>query len=146
MSLRWRSAGEHDLEAVISLIRQDSRTPERAGIERLRAAFHAMDARADSDLIVGELDGRVVATYQIFLIEAVSLSAPLRAQLEDIRVDANLRGQGIGAALMADAEARAKAAGASLVQLLSNRSRVETHRFYEAQGYTASHFGFKKRV
>ena len=80
------------------------------------------------------------------LIEAVSLSAPLRAQIEDVRVDAGYRGRGIGVALMADAEMRARVAGATLAQLLSNQSRVEAHAFYAARGYVASHLGFKKRL
>lgn len=144
----WRDAVLADLETVVALIRQDSRTPidQGASLERLTEAFHAIAAKSDAQLIVGERDGHVVATYQLFVIDAVSLSAPRRVQIEDVRVDAAVRRQGIGASLMADAEARASAAGATLVQLMSSQARHDTHRFYQSLGYTPSHFGFKKPI
>ena len=46
--------------------------------------------------------------------------------------------------MMADAEARARAGGAVLIQLTSNASRTDAHRFYERLGYAPSHLGFKK--
>jgi GNAT superfamily N-acetyltransferase len=48
--------------------------------------------------------------------------------------------------LLADAEARARAAGCTLLQLTSNATRQDALRFYEAQGFVASHVGFKKAL
>lgn len=45
---------------------------------------------------------------------------------------------------MADAEARARAAGCGLIQLTTNRDRVQAHAFYAREGYRPSHIGFKK--
>ena len=56
----------------------------------------------------------------------------------------DLRGQGIGAAMMRDAEDRARAADATLMQFTSNASRGDAHRFYERLGFKATHAGFKK--
>ena len=39
---------------------------------------------------------------------------------------------------------RARAAGASIVQLTSDKSRVDAHRFYEQLGFKASHVGMKR--
>ncbi len=61
-----------------------------------------------------------------------------------MRVTADLRGQGIGAALMAECEARARAAGCGMIQLTTDRSRHDAHRFYERLGYQPSHVGMKK--
>ena len=61
-----------------------------------------------------------------------------------MRVAADLRGRGLGAALMADAEARARAAGCQLIQLTTNATRTDAHRFYARLGFTPSHIGFKK--
>jgi hypothetical protein len=36
--------------------------------------------------------------------------------------------------------------GARLVQLTSDASRVDAHRFYERLGFTASHVGYKYNV
>ena len=57
---------------------------------------------------------------------------------------AKLRSQGIGAQLMAECEARARAAGCTIIQLTTDRSRKDAHRFYERLGYQPSHLGMKK--
>ena len=144
--IAFRVARREDVPAIIALLADDvlGQTRESADPGRYLAAVDAMQTEGGNALIVGEQDGRVVATYQLTLISGLSLSATRRAQVEAVRVDASLRGQGAGAALMADAEARARAGGAVLIQLTSNASRTDAHRFYERLGYAPSHLGFKK--
>lgn len=67
----------------------------------------------------------------------------LRMLVEGVRVGSAARGSGLGAALMEWAHEQARARGASLVQLTSDKRRPEAHRFYERLGYVASHEGFK---
>ncbi|MFY0635394.1 MAG: GNAT family N-acetyltransferase [Vannielia sp.] len=117
---------------------------ERAGLEPYLAAFDAMQREPGNRVFVGERDGAVVATYQLTFISGLSLAAARRAQVESVRVAGALRGQGVGQLMFADIEARAKAAGCSLVQLTMNAARVDSRRFYEGLGFEASHLGFKK--
>ena len=56
------------------------------------------------------------------------------------------RGEGIGAALVDAAVAWAAQRGCYRIQLTSNVARREAHRFYEANGFTASHVGFKRMI
>ena len=60
-----------------------------------------------------------------------------------MRVASDLRGGGLGSAMMRDAIARAKARGAFLAQLTTDVRREHTRRFYERLGFTASHHGMK---
>ncbi|MCC3268327.1 GNAT family N-acetyltransferase [Arthrobacter gengyunqii] len=60
-----------------------------------------------------------------------------------VRVDAGLRGNGLGSAMMAWAVEEGRRRGASMVQLTSDRARDSAHRFYERLGFTPSHVGFK---
>ena len=145
-ALTFRPATREDVPAVLALLADDvlGQGRESPDPAPYHAAFDAMQAEGGNVLYVGEAGGRVVATYQLTLISGLSLSAARRAQIEAVRVDAGLRGQGAGAALMADAEARARAGGARLIQLTSNASRKDAHRFYERLGYAPSHIGFKK--
>ncbi|MBT8415530.1 MAG: GNAT family N-acetyltransferase [Boseongicola sp.] len=119
---------------------------ETATPEVYLAAFAEMMAMPGNRLIVGESEEKIVATYQITIIPGISLAAARRAQIEGVRVASGLRGQGIGALLVADAEKRARAAGAVLLQLTMNQNREEASRFYEREGFVASHFGFKKTL
>lgn len=144
----WRPATRADVGAVVALLADDplGATRETADLAPYLAAFDAMQAEGNNTLMVGEQAGRVVATYQLTFISGLSLNAARRAQIESVRVADALRGHGLGAALMADAESRARAAGCSLVQLTTNRTRTRAHEFYARLGYTPSHLGFKKSL
>lgn len=142
----WREAVESDVPAVVALLRDDvlGQGREGADLAQYEAAFRAMASEGGNQLIVGEKDGAVLACYQITFITGLSLAASRRAQIESLRVAGDLRGQGVGTAMIADAEARARAAGCSLMQFTSNQSRSAAHRFYERLGFTPSHIGYKK--
>lgn len=146
--IRFRPATEQDVPEIVALLADDSlgAARERQDSAEYLAAFRRMQAEGSNHLVVGEADGRVVATYPITFISGLSLRAARRAQVESVRVASALRGQGIGAALMADAEARARAAGCSLIQLTTNRTRTDAHRFYERLGFTPSHIGYKREL
>ena len=45
---------------------------------------------------------------------------------------------------MAECEARARAAGAQVIQLTTDKTRLRAHAFYDRLGYTPSHIGYKK--
>ena len=144
----FRPAGRADVSAVIALLADDmlGQGRESADPARYLAAFDAMQAEGANHLIVGTIGRDIVACYQITFISGLSLSAARRAQIEGVRVAASRRGEGIGEALIRDAEARARAARCTLIQFTTNRSRTEAHRFYDRLGFTASHIGYKKSL
>lgn len=143
---RFRAAVEGDIAAVVALLTDDmlGRGREGGADRAYLDAFRAMRAEGQNHLIVAEQDGRIVACYQITFISGLSLSAARRAQIEGVRVASDCRGAGLGAALIADAEARARAAGCALMQFTTNAARRDAHRFYERMGFTPSHIGYKK--
>ena len=144
--IRFREATREDVADVVALLRDDALGAgrETATQDDYLAAFDRMQAEGANHLIVGEIDGRVVATYQITFISGLSLRAARRAQIESVRVEADLRGQKIGEALFADAETRARAADCRLMQLTTNASRDRAQAFYDRLGFTASHVGYKR--
>lgn len=144
----FRAATREDVPAVVDLLTDDvlGRRREGADLDVYLAAFDAMQAEGHNHLIVAEQEGRVVACYQLITMSGLSLSGSRRAEIEGVRVASDLRGQGLGALLVADAEARARAAGCTLIQLTSNATRTDALRFYEGLGFTGSHIGFKKPI
>jgi GNAT superfamily N-acetyltransferase len=97
-------------------------------------------------LVVAEHTGRVIATCQLTILAGLSRKGARRALVEAVRVAVDARSSGVGAALMAEVEARARAAGASLVQLTTDKSRTRAHAFYERLGYSPTHIGYKKQI
>lgn len=61
-------------------------------------------------------------------------------------VDESVRGAGIGAALLAVAEAICQARGVTQVELSSSMHRLDAHRFYERAGYEERRKRLVKRL
>jgi len=148
MPVTFRPATIADVPAVLDLLADDVLGAAREGgdVAPYLAAFKAMQAEGNNQLIVGEDNDNIVATYQLTFIAGLSLRASRRAQIESVRVSGGRRGQGLGHAMLADAEARARAAGCNLMQLTMNKTRQQSHKFYEQLGFTASHIGFKREL
>ncbi|MGP9504234.1 GNAT family N-acetyltransferase [Specibacter sp. AOP5-B1-6] len=151
-SFRLRKAVESDVGPIVELIARDqlraaveSAAPERRG--PYLAAFRAIDADAAHLLcVVDDAAGVVVATMQLTFLPGLARSGATRLQIEAVRVDEELRGLGLGSAMISWAVAEGRRRGAALVQLTSDNSRGDAHRFYERLGFTQSHAGFKMQL
>ncbi|PYI39718.1 GNAT family N-acetyltransferase [Arthrobacter psychrolactophilus] len=147
-----RKAGESDVEPIIELIARDqlraaveSSAPERRA--PYLAAFHAIDADPAHLLsVVENSEGAVVATMQLTFLPGMARGGATRLQIEAVRVAQELRGLGLGGAMITWAVDEARRRGAALVQLTSDASRLDAHRFYERLGFTQSHAGFKLQL
>ena len=109
-------------------------------------AFAILDADPNQLLLVGETGGRIVASLQLTFIPGVAHRGAWRAQVEAVRVARELRGRGIGEAMMRHVVALARERGCALVQLTTNKARDDAQRFYRRLGFTASHEGMKLRL
>lgn len=146
-----REAGAGDLEAIIRLHEEDELgshgdawTPEiRPAYE---AAFAAIARSPENELFVALDGGEVVGTFQLTFIPNLTGRGALRVKVESVKVKAARRSGGIGARMMEFAEARAREAGAAMLELSSNKARKDAHRFYERLGFARSHEGFKKKL
>jgi GNAT superfamily N-acetyltransferase len=96
-----------------------------------------------STVLVGELDGQVVATAQVTWQRRMMYGAGLVCQVESVRVASSRRGNGLGAELLGWIVADARRRGCARVELTSNAQRTDARRFYERLGFKASHVGMK---
>jgi GNAT superfamily N-acetyltransferase len=140
-----RPAARADLERVVELIADDAVAAARTGTfgPAHAAGFAAIAASPNDELWVAELDGEVVGTMQLTFVPGISRAGATRLLVEAVRVDARLRGQGLGRRLMEHAHARGRERGCALAQLTSDKARTDAHRFYRSLGYAQSHEGFK---
>lgn len=140
-----RTARADDVPAIAALLADDplGATRERPGDPRYAAAFAAIAADPNQVLAVAEADGAVVGTLQLTFTPGLSRLGALRATIEGVRVRADQRGSGLGQRMVEWAVERARERSAALVQLTTDRSRPDAHRFYERLGFTPSHVGMK---
>jgi ribosomal protein S18 acetylase RimI-like enzyme len=84
-------------------------------------------------LLVARIEGQIVGTLTLVRFP---LPTGERARIEDVVVDESARGQGVGAALTAEAVRLAAEFGARSVDLTSRPSRVAANRLYQRLGFT----------
>jgi len=149
-TLDVRQARRDDLPAIVRMLADDSLGATRDSpddLEPYLLAFEQIDADPNQFLAVAVSDGGApVGTLQLTVIPGLARQGALRGQIEAVRVRADHRGSGLGAALMKWAIAEFRRRGCSLVQLTSDISRPDAHRFYVRLGFVPSHTGFKLQL
>jgi len=144
-----RRAQQCDVPAMVALIAADQLGATRDGVRdpadlaAYERAFGAIDEDPAHVLVVAESAGQIVGTLQLSFLPGLARRGALRAQIEAVRVAASQRGSGLGAAMMGWAIEEASQRGCALVQLTTDKSRTDAHRFYQRLGFVASHEGMK---
>ncbi|TRC90422.1 GNAT family N-acetyltransferase [Mesorhizobium sp. WSM4303] len=143
-----RRAEETDLPAIIAMLADDPLGRSREDVSEPLAkayfdAFAAVNADPNQFLAVMADDGKVIGTLQITFLAGLSLQGALRGQIEAVRVAADRRGERLGQRLLEWAVEQCRERGCKIVQLTTNKSRHDAHRFYDRLGFKASHIGYK---
>jgi GNAT superfamily N-acetyltransferase len=141
-----RRARREDVPALVALLADDplGSGRETGPQEAYLSAFDAVDA-SDEQLLVclTAPSGDLVGTLQLTFIRGLSRGGALRGQIEAVRVHRDYRSQGLGRLFIGWAVEECRRRGCVLVQLTSDRSRGDAHRFYERLGFVDSHAGLK---
>ncbi len=140
-----RRAEAADVPAIVDMLTDDplGAKRERPGDAAYATAFTAIDSDPHQILAVAVVGAEVVGTLQLTFIPGLSRVGSTRALLEAVRVRADQRGKGLGGQLTQWAIDTARSRGAALIQLTSDASRKDAHRFYERLGFAATHVGMK---
>lgn len=141
-----RPAARSDVPAIVALLADDTLGASRESPGDLApyyTAFAAVESDPHQLLVVMERDSEVLGTLQLTFIPGLSLKGAWRCQVEAVRIASSERGAGLGAALIQWAIEEARARGCEVVQLTSDNTRTDAHRFYERLGFHMSHQGFK---
>jgi GNAT superfamily N-acetyltransferase len=140
-----RRAVAGDVPAIVAMLADDplGATRERPGDPAYATAFAEIDADPRQVLAVAVTGAEVVGTLQLTFVPGLSRLGSTRALVEAVRVRSDQRGGGLGGDLVRWAIDTAREHGAALVQLTSDASRTDAHRFYEKLGFQATHVGMK---
>jgi len=147
-----RRAALEDLATIVRLLADDplgqAREEPAAGadLQPYRRAFELLDADPAQLLVVATGGDEVVGTMQLSFIPGLARRGALRAQIEAVRVHESYSSQGLGTAMFEWAIAEARRRGCTLVQLTTDKTRTDAHRFYNRLGFVASHEGLKMQL
>jgi GNAT superfamily N-acetyltransferase len=146
VTITIRRATATDIDPIVAMLADDplGATREKPGDPAYLEAFEVIDSDPHQYLAVAVTDAdEVVGTLQLTFTSGLSRLGMTRATVEAVRVRSDQRGNHLGEQLLRWAIEESRARGCGLVQLTTDASRVDAHRFYERLGFTASHVGMK---
>ena len=148
MNLIFRQAKQNDLIELIALLADDNLGNTREDIslpinKAYLSAFEAITNDKNNELIVVENNSKIVGMLQLTFIPYLTHIGSIRCLIEGVRISSQSRGLGFGTKTFEWAISHAKEKNCNIVQLTSNKQRVEAIKFYEKLGFQASHEGFK---
>lgn len=147
--LEIRPVTAEDIPAVVGMLADDPLGTQRESPDDLTPYYTALNRLAadpNQHLVVAVREGRVVGTLQLTVAPGLSRKGATRSIIEGVRVHAAERGSGLGTQLIEWAIDTSRRENCQLVQLTSDVTRTEAHRFYERLGFTPSHVGFKLQL
>ena len=125
-----RPAQECDMEAIVGLLRrvyEEVYAPRYADLARdVPTMYQELLEQPElcNCLLVAEADGRIVGS-----------SGVVGDMVHALHVETEMRGKGIGAALLAAAEQKLRDRGVIVARLLAVRDYPDIMAFYEGQGW-----------
>ncbi|MFD3550840.1 GNAT family N-acetyltransferase [Streptomyces goshikiensis] len=147
--LSIRPATEDDLPAIVAMLADDPLGATRESPDDLTpyaAALKRLVEDPHQHVVVAVRGDRVVGTLQLTIVPGLSRKGATRSIIEGVRVHADERGSGLGTRFVEWAVDQSRRENCQLVQLTSDVTRTDAHRFYERLGFTASHVGFKLQL
>ena len=145
-----REGRRDDIKRIVEMLADDALASGREKLDGDMAAYHAaFDAIAtdpNNTFYVWDKDGQVVGCLQLTFLPGMSYQGSWIAQVEGVRVDRSMRGEGIGEEIMKFVIAKSRERGCKYLQLMTNKRRTDAQRFYERLGFKMSHEGMKLKL
>jgi len=145
-NLTYRKATKDDVEKIVELLLEDElgQTREnKADMQRYIKAFEQINIDLRQFLMLVIMSDEIVGTCHLTLLPSMTFKGQTRMQIEAVRVAEKYRGHKIGEWMINEAIHYGKSNGATMIQLMTNKTRVQAKKFYEKLGFEATHEGMK---
>jgi len=138
-----RTATESDLPDILSLYSQpDMDNGKVLTLESAKEIFSKMNTYPDYAVYVVEMDGRVVGTYALAIMDNLAHMGSKSGLIEEVVVSQSHQRQGIGKRMMEHAVEICKTKSCYKVVLSSNVNRNNAHEFYKNLGFKIHGYSF----
>jgi GNAT superfamily N-acetyltransferase len=140
-----RRATPADAEALAPLLGALGYPAEPAAVS---ARLAMLLGSARDAVLVAEVDGGGGAVLGVLALHwgaLLHLAAPV-ARIGSLAVAEGARGRGVGALLVREAAALARAEGCAVLELTTGKQRHGAHAFYAAQGFTWTALRFAREL
>lgn len=137
--LTVRDLSSGDLSQVVPLLVELGYPVEETVLEQ---RFRDFSSKGESAL-VGERDGQIIGLLTLHVTPVLHRPGSV-GRITTLVVAKHAHGQGVGRALMNEAEGRLWTEGCVLIEVTSNLKRSDAHTFYEKLGYERTSYRFGK--
>ena len=143
MEVTIREASAADLPAILELYAQpDMDGGKRLSLAEAEVLFSRIQSYPNYKIYAAVADDRIVGVFSLLMMDKLAHQGTPAGIVEDVVVQQDLQGQGIGRKMMAFAMDRCREAGAYKLVLSSNLRREKAHQFYESLGFRKHGFSF----
>ena len=147
----FRHAIAQDLPQLVAMLADDDLGAQREDSSQplnsnYRTAFDAIDRDPNNILVVAEVEQSIIGMLQLTFIPYLTHIGSWRCLIEGVRIHPDYRGKGLGTTLIEWSIEAARKRQCQIVQLTSDKQRLEALRFYESLGFKATHEGFKLKL
>jgi GNAT superfamily N-acetyltransferase len=143
MDISFREANENDLPELLRLYGQLGQDDGSVlPLEDARCIFNRYKDYPSYRVHVAEMDGRMVGTFALLVMDNLGHMGASGGILEEVVVDNTLRGKGIGKKMMDYAHDLCRQYGCYKMTFSSNLKREDAHRFYASLGFKRHGYSF----
>jgi GNAT superfamily N-acetyltransferase len=141
--LSLREAQESDLRHILDIYAQPGVDDGEVFTEaEARLHYQRFRQYPSYRLFVAVLDGQIVGTFALLIMDNLAHRGAPSAVVEDVAVRPELQGRGIGRRMMEFARERCREAGCYKMALSSNLKRGPAHAFYDSLGFERHGYSF----
>ena len=141
--LTIRPALKADLSDILRLYAQPALDNGRViSIAEAERIFERMERYPDYAVYVAVLENRIVGTFALLIMDNLGHLGTCSGIVEDVAVDPDVQGRGLGKAMMARAIELCRERHCYKVVISSNLKRPKAHAFYESLGFERHGYSF----
>ncbi|MCF4127696.1 GNAT family N-acetyltransferase [Methylobacterium sp. SyP6R] len=140
--LTVRRAQKPDLPAVLGLY-AELNAGRVATLDQAETQLGRLASYPDYGLYVAEVEGRIVGTFCLVILDNIAHWGMPSALVESVVVSSSERGTGLGRRMMTAAGRLAGEKGCYKLALSSNVDAKPAHRFYESLGFERYGYSFR---
>ena len=145
--LKIKEASISDLSEIMELIGQGDMSPDNQLSESdAHKLFEKISSTGCHKIYVASIDNSIVGTFALVLIQSLTHNGGRSVVVEDVVVDIDFQGKGIGRKMMDFAAEAAREFGGEKLVLSSGKARTNAHDFYKHLGYKKDGYRFALKL
>ncbi|RUQ27418.1 MAG: GNAT family N-acetyltransferase [Candidatus Competibacteraceae bacterium] len=139
-----RKAAKEDISEVLRLYAQpDLDSGKVLSLSNAERHFERITGYPDYAIYIASCEGKIVGTFALLIMDNLAHMGSPSAIIEDVAVDPEWQGRGVGKLMMKYALQICGEKGCYKAVLSSNLMRERAHAFYEALGFERHGYSYR---